>query len=133
MSLATLLSIALTLFGVATTAIGTWIALRSHYRQVLHDKQQVIHDQQISVERLIQEKSAAATKEYAAQRDFEHLKRNQDQMREAIKMVQDENREQQDLLIELKVSFRAMYNRIEQIAAQLSGNRTLGGPPPNDD
>ena len=60
-------------------------------------------------------------KAYAAERDFQHIKRNYEQAQQALKSLQDDNETLQTSLIEIKALMIASSTRLEGISARLDG------------
>lgn len=77
--------------------IGTWLAVRSFYEK----------KHQETLDRYAQ----AREKSYAAERDFNHLRNNQEQMKEALKMLDQEQSETREDLKELKGMLFALFGR----------------------
>ncbi|UBF28320.1 hypothetical protein K9N68_10815 [Kovacikia minuta CCNUW1] len=76
------------MFSLSLGAIGTWLALRTFYEK----RHQETLDRYASSQQ----------KAYAAERDFEHLRRNQEQMKEALKMFDEELSETREDVREIK-------------------------------
>lgn len=103
-----------TLMGIIGTILGTFIAVSQFYRN--------------RIKEMIERNATAGIKAYAAQREFEHLERHQQQLKENVRCLQDDLIELEKQMVELKVISTASYNRIEQVAARLdTGNSTMGG------
>lgn len=58
----------------------------------------------------LQRYKRANTAEYAAQRDFEHLKRNQEQLKATLEEILNENEELKINLTEVKVQMNFLLN-----------------------
>lgn len=109
------------IMGIVGTVLGTFIAVSQFYRS--------------RIKELIDRNTTAATKAYAAQRDFEHLDRHQEQLKSAVVSLQDDLIELEKQMVELQVISkelqvisRGAFNRIEQVAARLDANGiTIGG------
>ncbi|GEM_PF-4522043 len=86
------------LISLSLGAAGTYLALRTFYEK----------KHQETLDRFAQ----SQTKAYAAERDFEHLRRNQEQMKESIKLLDDEVSETRADLKEVKGMLTAMFARI---------------------
>lgn len=92
---------------------------------------------------------SSVTKNYAAERDFQHLKRNYEQNSEVLgevaenveRLCESRNAIQHQLnqtqlsvdrtkesLIEMKAHILAISNRLEGLAAQIGGDRSSGWP-----
>ncbi|MDG2614708.1 hypothetical protein P7L53_00485 [Thermoleptolyngbya sichuanensis XZ-Cy5] len=110
-----------TLTGVLGGVIGTFLAIRGHMRQVRQD-----YEKRLAKE--MERHSDAKVKEYAAQRDFEHLRRHHEQLKDAVNRIDTELEEVKDTLLELRVMSKGAFNRIEQIVARIDGANTGGTP-----
>lgn len=86
------------ILSVVLGATGTWLAVRSFYEK----------KHQETLDRYAQSRE----KSYAAERDFEHLRRNQEQMKDALKMLDDELTETREDFKELKGMLYATFNRV---------------------
>lgn len=104
-----------TLCGLIFGAIGTLIGVRTFIDRIRQDAQ-------ARIDREIAKRSDAQVKEYAAQRDFEHIRRNQDQMKQAVQILQDETEELSKVLIELKILHQSTFHRVESIAARVDSS-----------
>lgn len=111
-----------TLAGLIFGSVGTLLTVRSHIRTLNKDWRE-------KWETEMSRKAQAEVKEYAAQRDFQHLQKNQDQMKESIRMLQDETGEQSRTLVELQTTMKGLFNQVNMIAAKIDGN-TGGYMPP---
>lgn len=87
--------------GVAISLFSAFLGAFVAYRTI---KKEVRQQQREDTDRLID----SAKKEYAAQRDFEHLRRNQEQLKEAIKLIQSELDEMQSNQKEIKGIFTVL-------------------------
>lgn len=110
-----------TLTGVVGGVIGTFLSVRGYMTQIRKDYERRIQDE-------IQRNADAKVKEYAAQRDFEHLKRHHEQLKEMVVGIDRELERVKNALIELQAVSKGAFNRIEQIAAKLEGMNTSGVP-----
>lgn len=81
------------LFGI----IGTWLALNAYYQK----KHQETLDRY----------ATGKQKEYAAERDFQHLKRNQEQMQEALKLLDEEVSDNREDVKEIKGMMISSFGR----------------------
>ncbi len=97
------------LFSLTLGAIGTWLALRAFYER-RHQETLNRH-------------ATSQQKEYAAQRDFEHLKRNQDQMKEALKVFDDELQATREDVKEIKGMLTAWFGKMESPISGILGHR----------
>ena len=118
-----MIEIIATLVGVLGGVIGTFLSVRGHMSQVRKDYQARLDAE-------FQRQADAKVKEYAAQRDFEHLKRHHEQLKLLVIDLQKESEEVKEKLIELQITSRGAFNRIEQIAAKVEAN-TMGSRPQN--
>jgi hypothetical protein len=69
----------------------------------------------------------ARVKEVESLRDIGHLQRNHQQLSNCVLELQKEFEEQNKVVLELQITSRAAFNRIEQLAARMEGGNTLGG------
>lgn len=106
-----------TLTGILFGAIGTLIGVRSHIQSIRQSWQQRLQAE-------MDKQADSKVKAYAAERDFSHLRNNQEQMKQAIVQVQDESEELKHVLIELKILQTAMNNRLEMLTARVEGETT---------
>ncbi|WP_348251994.1 hypothetical protein [Leptolyngbya sp. FACHB-1515] len=109
-----------TFAGLLFGSIGTLLTVRNHVRQINKDWRE-------KWEMEINRQSQAKVKEYAAQRDFEHLQRNQEQIKESIKLLQDDREHQNRSLVELETMVKALYHQTNAIAAKIDAS--TGGWP----
>lgn len=116
-----MIEIIATLVGVLGGVIGTFLSVQGHMRQIRKDYQSRL-DEEIS------RNAAAKVKEYAAERDFQHLQRHHEQLKLLVLDLQKESESLKDEVLELKVTSRGAFTRIEQIAAKLDTG-TLGSRP----
>lgn len=114
-----MLEFAATLAGILFGAIGTLIAVRSYIQGIRRDWQQRLQAE-------MDKQADSKLKAYAAERDFNHLRNNQEQMKQAVAGLQDESEELSKVLIELKILQTAMNNRLEQLTARVEGESTIG-------
>jgi ABC-type nickel/cobalt efflux system permease component RcnA len=84
--------------------VGTWLAVRSFYEK----------RHQETLDRY----ATCKQKEYAAERDFEHLRRNQEQMKEALRVLDDE-------LTETRADFKELKGMLVVVFSQ-SGESISG-------
>lgn len=104
-----------TILGLSFGTISTLIAVRNHVKTINKEWRDRWDTE-------MQRQADSKVKEYAAQRDFEHLSRHQDQMKEAIRMLQEETEEQGKILIELKTLQTGLFNQFNSIAAKMDGS-----------
>lgn len=97
------------LFSVGLGIVGTWITVHTFYAK----RNKEIMDRYAS----------SQTKEYAAQRDFDHLKNNQEQMKEALKILDDELTETRADFKELKGMLMVFFGKSEQSISGIFGHR----------
>ncbi|MBD2090983.1 hypothetical protein H6F67_14095 [Microcoleus sp. FACHB-1515] len=109
------LEILATLGGLLFGSVGTLLTVRNHIRTINRDWAE-------RWEKEMKTRTEVQIKEYAAQRDFEHLRRNQEQMKEAIKVLQDTDDEHSKALIQLQVITKGISHQITQIAGRLDSN-----------
>lgn len=110
-----------TLTGVIGGVIGTFLAIRGHMIQVRRDYEKRLAEE-------MNRQSEAKVKEYAAQRDFEHLRRHHEQLKEAVHQIDVDMERIKETLLELQVVSKGAFNRMEQIAARIDGTNTGGIP-----
>ena len=101
--------------GIVFGAIGTWITIRTYVRQLKREWQ-------LRWDEEVKRKAEGEVKAYAAERDFNHLKNNQEQLKLAVKEIEDEVRELSQILIEIRTSHNATYHRVENLAARFDSN-----------
>lgn len=106
---------AATLAGLLFGSIGTLLTVRNHVRTLNRDWRERWDAE-------INRKTQSELKAYAAQRDFEHLRKNQEQMKEAVKILQDETDEQSRTLVELRTTTTGLFHQISAIAAKIDAN-----------
>lgn len=97
------------MLSVTLGGVGTWLAVRTFYER----------RHQETLDRYAQ----AREKTYAAERDFEHLRRNQEQMKESLKLLDDEQTETRADLKELKGMLFAMFGRQGDSISGIFANR----------
>jgi len=123
-----MLGIIATVCGIIFGMVAMSLSLRNHIRQIKQDFERRLAEE-------MNRQSEAKVKAYAAQRDFEHLDRHQEQLKLAVAELQDDFTEMEKKLLEMQIIGKGAYNRIEQVAARLDANGiTMGGsshrPPP---
>lgn len=116
-----MIEVVATLTGVLSGVIGTFLAIRGHMTQVRRDYEKRLAEE-------MNRQSEARVKEYAAQRDFEYLARNHEQLKEVVNRIDSDVEKIKDTLLELQVTSRGAFNRMEQIAAKLEAG-SLGNMP----
>lgn len=84
-------------FSAGLGIIGTWLAVRSYYEK----RQRELSDRN----------ALGVQKAYAAERDFEHLKRDQEQMKEALKLLDDEISNNREDVKEIKGMLITSFGR----------------------
>jgi FtsZ-binding cell division protein ZapB len=114
-----MLEVVATLTGILFGAIGTLIGVRSYIQNLRRDWQQRLQAE-------MDKQSESRLKAYAAECDFNHLKNNQEQMKQAVAGLQDESEELSKVLLELKILQTAMNNRLEMLTARVEGESTSG-------
>ncbi|WOB42970.1 hypothetical protein HNI00_07240 [Thermoleptolyngbya oregonensis NK1-22] len=116
-----MIEIVATLIGILAGIVGTFLSVQGHMRSVRKDYQARLDAE-------FQRQADAKVKEYAAQRDFEHLKRHHEQLKALVLELQKDEEALKDEVLELKVLSKGAFARIEQIAARLEGGNTGGTP-----
>lgn len=71
-----------------------------------------------SIDSGIQRYNKATTSKYAAQRDFEHLRRNQEQLKTAVADIQDELEKMQEDNVRLKTQLEMF---LSMLRAEIKG------------
>ena len=103
------------LFSVFTATVGWLVAYLSAKKQ-----NQALAKQRAQLEREATEK--AVKKEYAAERDFAHLRRNQEQLIENIKTLTEDFDERSDREHnELWQKFEALHRELLEIKSMVAG------------
>ena len=116
-----MLGIIATVCGIIFGMVAMSLSLRNHIRQIKQDFERRLSEE-------MNRQSEAKVKAYAAQRDFEHLDRHQEQLKLAVAELQDDFTEMEKKLLEMQIIGKGAYNRIEQVAARLDANGiTMGG------
>lgn len=116
-----MLGIIATVCGIIFGMVAMSLSLRNHIRQIKQDFERRLAEE-------MNRQSEAKVKAYAAQRDFEHLDRHQEQLKLAVSELQDDFTEMEKKLLEMQIIGKGAYNRIEQVAARLDANGiTMGG------
>jgi hypothetical protein len=96
-------------FSLLLGVMGTWVAVSSYYRKR--------HQETLS------RYADGEKKAYAAERDFNHLRNNQEQMKEALRMLDDELRNTRDDFLEVKGILIATLNHIGTSESQIFAHR----------
>lgn len=107
-----------TLAGVLFGAIGCYLGVRNYTRELKKEWQAKLDNE-------INKNADSKVKAYAAERDFNHLKNNQEQFKEALRMLQDEFEDLRTTQIETKTLLTATYNQMQQIAMRF-GEGSMG-------
>jgi len=116
-----MIEIIATVCGLVFGMVAMSLSLRNHIRQIKQDFERRLAEE-------MNRQSEAKVKAYAAQRDFEHLDRHQEQLKLAVAELQDDFTEMEKKLLEMQIIGKGAYNRIEQVAARLDANGiTMGG------
>ena len=116
-----MIEIIATVCGLVFGMVAMSLSLRNHIRQIKQDFERRLSEE-------MTRQSEAKVKAYAAQRDFEHLDRHQEQLKLAVAELQDDFTEMEKKLLEMQIIGKGAYNRIEQVAARLDANGiTMGG------
>ena len=97
------------MLSVSLGGVGTWLAVRTFYEK----------RHQETLDRYAQSREKA----YAAERDFEHLRKNQEQMKESLKLLDDELTETRADFKELKGMLFAMFGRQGDSISGIFANR----------
>lgn len=79
------------LAGLVLGIFGAWLSFDSRNRAVLKEKQRELEQER-------ERYADSEKKKYAAERDFNHLKRNQEQLKEGLKLISQELEERVDKL-----------------------------------
>lgn len=116
-----MIEIIATLCGILAGIIGTFLSVQGHMRSVRKDYQERIDAE-------MQRQADAKVKEYAAQRDFQHLRTHHEQLKALVLEIQDDQEKLKAELIELKAISKSAFTRVEQIAAKLDANTTGSRP-----
>jgi GTP1/Obg family GTP-binding protein len=97
-----------TITGIVFGALGMLIAAQQHVRSLRKEW----------LERLEEERnrhSDAKVKAYAAERDFEHLRRHHEQLKIAVGMLQEDLDKLKDSYIESKTIIAATYTQLQTL------------------
>lgn len=86
------------MISVIIGGFGTWLGARAFYEK----------RHQETLDRYAQSREKA----YAAERDFQHLRNNQEQLKELLKVLDDELTETREDFKELKGMLYAAFNRV---------------------
>lgn len=79
------------LAGLALGVFGAWLSFDSRNRALLKEKQRELEQER-------ERYADGEKKKYAAERDFQHLKRNQEQLKDGLKVISQELEERVDQL-----------------------------------
>jgi chromosome segregation ATPase len=104
-----------TLCGITFGGVATWLNVRSRVKQTREEWRDRLEGE-------LQRDAENKVKAYAAERDFQHIKRNYEQALEAMKDLQHDIDENTRTLIEVKALVLAISNRLEGLTARLDGN-----------
>lgn len=115
-----------TLAGLLFGSIGTLLTVRNHVRTINKDWRE-------KWETEMNRKAEATVKEYAAQRDFQHLQKNQEQMKKAIEMLQEDQTEQSRVIVEVQTTMKGLYHQVSAIAAKIDASTGGWTRPPQRD
>ena len=116
-----MIEIIATVCGLVFGMVAMSLSLRNHIRQIKQDFERRLAEE-------MTRQSEAKVKAYAAERDFQHLDRHQEQLKLAVAELQDDFTEMEKKLLEMQIIGKGAYNRIEQVAARLDANGiTMGG------
>ena len=119
-----MIEIAIPIVSTMLGTIGTLIAVQSHIRSLKRDWKMRLQEE-------IDRNSEGKLKAYAAERDFNHLRNNQEQLKQAVMEIQKEVDSLHDQQTELKITSNATYNQLQAIAARL-GEGSMGWRRPNE-
>lgn len=97
-----------TILGLIATGTGTWLGVSSYYRSELKE--------------YVKREAERERKEYAAQREFEHLRRNQEVMSKSL----DELHKEYDLQCERMNLRLARLETVLKAVAMASNNPAVG-------
>lgn len=97
------------MFSLSLGAIGTWLALKTFYEK----------KHQETLNRFAEGKQ----KEYAASRDFEHLRRNQEQLKENLAALDDELQDAKENVKEIKGMLVVFLSRFNDSVSNIFGKR----------
>ena len=106
-----------TLAGVLFGAIGCYLGVRTYTRDLKKEWQSKLQSE-------IDRNADSKVKAYAAERDFNHLKNNQEQLKLAVTDLQDDFEHLKDTQIEMRTLLNGSYNQLQIIAARFSENST---------
>ena len=99
------------IFGAVSVfiAVSTYVAgIRREYRQ--------------KWEAELAKTADAEVKKFAAQREFEHLKRNYENLQQTLKTIADQMDDQERSLIELKTNFTGIFNQLQSLSARFDSS-----------
>ncbi len=97
------------MFSLSLGAIGTWLALKTFYER-RHKE---------TLERFAEGRQ----KEYAAERDFEHLRRNQEQLKVNLSALDDELQDAKADVKEIKGMISVFLARFNDSSSNIWGKR----------
>lgn len=95
-----------TICGISFGAIGTYLATAQHIKSLKQDFKLRLQEE-------MDKQAEARVKAYAAERDFNHLKNNQEQLKQSILLIQSEVDSIQDRQIEMSVIQRELHNIVQ--------------------
>lgn len=100
--------IVLSIVGTICGSVGTLIAVQAHIKSLKNDWRNRLEDE-------INRQNEAKIKAYAAERDFNHLRNNQDQLKEAMKSLTTEADEIRERVIKIEVLQQQLYNQFQNL------------------
>jgi len=100
--------IVLSIIGTICGSMGTLIAVQSHIKSLKNDWRNRLEEE-------INKQNDAKLKAYAAERDFNHLRNNQDQLKQAIGTLQKETDEIREKVIRIEVIQGQLYNQFQNL------------------
>lgn len=100
--------VVLSIVGTLCGSLGTLIAVQAHIRSLKADWRRRLEDE-------INKQNEAKLKAYAAERDFNHLRNNQDQMKSAITSLTAETDEIREKVIRIEVLQQQLYNQFQNL------------------
>lgn len=114
-----------TLAGVLFGAIGCYLGIRNYTRDLKKEWQAKLQAE-------IDRNSDSKVKAYAAERDFNHLKNNQEQLKLAVSDLQTEFEELKDSQIEMRTLMNASYTQLQILSSRVTeGSAGWMKPHPN--
>ena len=106
-----------TFLGLTFGLISCFIAVRNHIKSINKEWRDRWETEK-------QRQAQGEVKAYAAERDFNHLRTNQEQIKESIKLLQDDTEDHNKLLIELKTLQAQQAKQVDRLAEKLDESIT---------